>query len=337
MQTVETLSEKVPLNRACAALGVPRSTLYRRRNPPAPRQGPKKPSPRALSVAERETIVQTLNSDRFADQSPYQVYATLLDDEQTYLCSVSTMYRLLRQNNQVRERRNQRRHPTYTKPELLATGPNQLWSWDTLAPARSAGVTKLRGPQTWQYYQLYVIIDVFSRYVVGWRLEERESDRLAEELIAQSCFKQNITPDQLTLHADRGSAMISKTVAQLLVDLNVAKTHSRPHTSNDNPYSEAQFKTLKYRPGYPDRFGSLQDARNWANDFFQWYNHQHRHTGLALMTPVAVHTGQADEVTARRRITLQQAQLHHPERFVRGIPQPPPLPDAVWINKPEPS
>ena len=328
MQTVETLSEKVPLNRACAALGVPRSTLYRRRNPPAPRQGPKKPSPRALSVAERETIVQTLNSDRFADQSPYQVYATLLDDEQTYLCSVSTMYRLLRQNNQVRERRNQRRHPTYTKPELLATGPNQLWSWD---------ITKLRGPQTWQYYQLYVILDVFSRYVVGWRIEERESDRLAEELIAQSCFKQNIAPQQLTLHADRGSAMISKTVAQLLLDLNIAKTHSRPHTSNDNPYSEAQFKTLKYRPGYPDRFGSLPDARHWARDFFQWYNQQHRHTGLALMTPVAVHTGQGDALTARRQITLQQAHQQHPERFVRGTPRPAPLPEAVWINKPEPS
>ncbi len=328
MQTIETLSEKVPLNRACEALNVPRSTFYRRRKPPAPRQGPKKPSPRALSAAERETIMQTLNSDRFADQSPYQVYATLLDDEQSYLCAVSTMYRLLRQNDQVRERRHQRRHPTYTKPELLATGPNQLWSWD---------ITKLRGPQTWQYYQLYVILDVFSRYVVGWRLEARESARLAEELIAQSCFKQGITPDQLTLHADRGSAMISKTVAQLLVDLSVSKTHSRPHTSNDNPYSEAQFKTLKYRPGYPDRFGSLPDARNWANDFFQWYNHHHRHTGLALMTPVAVHTGQANEVTARRRTTLQQAQQQHPERFVRGIPQQPLLPDAVWINKPEPS
>lgn len=328
MQTLQTLSEKVPVKRACHALDVPRGTFYRRRNPLQPLPGPKKPSPRALSAVERETILHTLDSDRFADQSPYQVYATLLDDEQTYLCSISTMYRLLRQNDQVRERRDQLRHPTYTKPELLATGPNQLWSWD---------ITKLRGPRTWQSYHLYVILDVFSRYVVGWRLEERESARLAEELIAQSCFKQGINPNQLTLHADRGSAMISKTVAQLLVDLSVAKTHSRPHTSNDNPYSEAQFKTFKYRPGYPDRFGSLQDARRWANDFLVWYNHQHRHSGLALMTPVTVHTGQADKVTARRHITLQQAQLLHPERFVRGIPQPPPLPAAVWINKPKAS
>lgn len=326
MQTVQTLTtENIPVKPACDALNVPRSTYYRRRNPPAPLQGPKKPSPRALSAVEQETILQTLNSDRFADQSPYQVYATLLDDDQTYLCSVSTMYRLLRQNDQVRERRDQLRHPKYTKPELLATGPNQLWSWD---------ITKLRGPKTGQTYHLYVIIDVFSRYVVGWRLEKRESARLAEELIAQSCFKQGIDPDQLTLHADRGPAMIAKTVTQLLVDLSVAKTHSRPHTANDNPYSEAHFKTLKYRPGYPDRFGSIQDARQWAGDFFRWYNHQHRHSGLALMTPVVVHTGQADEVTARRRITLQQARQQHPERFVRGIPQPPSLPDAVWINKP---
>jgi putative transposase len=330
MTSVQTLSEQanIPLKWACAALNVPRSSFYRHRQPPAPLQGPKQASPRALSATERDQIAQTLNSERFADQSPYQVYATLLDDEQTYLCSISTMYRILRQNVQLRERRNQRQHPNYTKPELLATGPNQLWSWD---------ITKLRGPQIWQYYQLYVILDVFSRFVVAWRIEERESDRLAEELIAEACFQQNIAPHQLTLHADRGSAMISKTVAQLLLDLQVAKTHSRPHTSNDNPYSEAQFKTLKYRPGYPDRFGSVQDARQWASSFFDWYNHQHRHSGLALMTPVAVHTGQADQLTAQRQITLELAQQHHPERFVRGTPQPAPLPDAVWINKPEQS
>jgi putative transposase len=330
MTSVQTLSEQanIPLKWACAALNVPRSSFYRHRQPPAPLQGPKQASPRALSATERDQIAQTLNSERFADQSPYQVYATLLDDEQTYLCSISTMYRILRQNVQLRERRNQRQHPNYTKPELLATGPNQLWSWD---------IAKLRGPQIWQYYQLYVILDVFSRFVVAWRIEERESDRLAEELIAEACFQQNIAPHQLTLHADRGSAMISKTVAQLLLDLQVAKTHSRPHTSNDNPYSEAQFKTLKYRPGYPDRFGSVQDARQWASSFFDWYNHQHRHSGLALMTPVAVHTGQADQLTAQRQITLELAQQHHPERFVRGTPQPAPLPDAVWINKPEQS
>ena len=329
MQIARELSTAIPVTHVCEALNVPRSAFYRAGKEPALRStSPQKPSCRALSAAEKTAVREILNSERFQDQSPYQVYATLLDDEQTYLCSIRTMYRILQENDEVRERRNQLRHPVYAKPELLATQPNRLWSWD---------ITKLRGPATWQYYQLYAILDVFSRFVVGWRVEERESDRLAEELIAESCFKQGILRDQLTLHADRGSAMISKTVAQLLFDLGVAKTHSRPHTSNDNPYSEAHFKTLKYRPGYPDRFGSLQDARNWATDFFLWYNNRHRHTGLALMTPFAVHTGQVDTVTDRRRQTLQQAWLQHPERFVNGKPQPLALPNAVWINKPKPS
>jgi len=327
MQTVQDLSTNIPVSRACAALAVPRSRFYRARKPqPNDKTPPRKPSPRALTPAERITVRDTLNSERFRDKSPYQVYATLLDDEQQYLCSIRTMYRILHENDEVRERRNQLRHPIYRKPELLTTAPNRLWSWD---------ITKLRGPVTWQYYHLYVILDVFSRYVVGWRVEVRESARLAEELIADSCYKQGIARDELTLHADRGTAMTSKTVAQLLLDLGVAKTHSRPHTSNDNPYSEAQFKTMKYRPDYPERFGSLPDARQWARDFFHWYNHEHRHSGLGLLTPVAVHTGQAEKITARRQETLQAAYRQHPERFVNGTPKPLPLPQAVWINKPQ--
>ena len=329
MQSAQVLSKTLPVVRVCAALNLPRSSFYRARKVRTiAKTGLQQTSPRALSSTERTAVRDTLNSERFQDQSPYQVYATLLDDEQTYLCSIRTMYRILHENDEVRERRNQLQHPKYHKPELLTTQPNRLWSWD---------ITKLRGPATWHYYYLYVIMDVFSRYIVGWRVEARESARLAEELIAESCFKQNILRDQLALHADRGSSMTSKTVAQLLLDLGVSKTHSRPYTSNDNPYSEAQFKTMKYRPDYPDRFGSLPDARKWAQDFFQWYNYSHRHSGLALMTPVAVHTGQAAKLTARRKATLQKAYLQHPERFVNGAPQPQKLPDAVWINKPEPS
>jgi putative transposase len=235
------------------------------------------------------------------------------------------MYRILNARQLVRERRNQLQHPTYTKPELLATRPNQLWSWD---------ITKLRGPAKWTYYYLYVILDVYSRYVTGWLIAECESARLAEQLIAETCAKQGIEPDQLTLHADRGSAMRAKAVALLLADLGVTKTHSRPYTSNDNPYSEAQFKTMKYRPTYPDRFGSIQDARAWARRFFHWYNHEHYHSGLALLTPATVHYGRAQAVLERRQETLQAAYLAHPERFVRGVPQPPSLPKEVWINEP---
>ena len=237
------------------------------------------------------------------------------------------MYRILNEHQLVSERRNQLRHPTYTKPELLATGPNQLWSWD---------ITKLRGPTKWTYYYLYVILDVYSRYVPGWLIAEHESARLAEHLIAETCAKQAIVPDQLTLHADRGSAMRSKPVALLLADLGVTKTHSRPYVSNDNPYSEAQFKTMKYRPGYPDRFGSIQDARAWARPFFHWYNHEHYHSGLALLTPATVHYGHAQAVLEQRQETLQAAFAAHPERFVRGAPRPPSLPSEVWINKPPP-
>lgn len=267
-----------------------------------------------------------LTSERFVDAAPRQVYATLLD-EGVYLCSWPTMYRLLRERGEATRRRDQPRRGAYAKPELLATGPCQLWSWD---------ITKLKGPTTWTYFYLYVILDVYSRYVVGWTITERESAELAEALIAETCAKEDIAPAQLTLHADRGSAMTSQGVAQLLADLGVTKTHARPYTSNDNPFSEAQFKTTKYSPSFPERFGSLEDARTWARPFFAWYNQQHRHSGIGLLTPATVHQGQATAAIATRQAVLDRAHAAHPGRFRRGRPQPPALPPAVWINPPPP-
>jgi len=326
MQNAHQLAIDIPIMRVCQWLGLSRSSFYRSRQGQQATKTvlPSKPA-RTLSQAEREKVRNVLNSERFQDKSPYQVYATLLDDEQTYLCSISSMYRILRENDEIRERRQQRQHPPYVKPELLATQPNQLWSWD---------ITKLLGPAKWTYYYMYVILDVFSRYVVGWLISEQESASIAEQFIAESCFKQNIRQDQLTLHADRGSSMTSKMVAHLLADLGVTKTHSRPYTSNDNPFSEAQFKTMKYRPSYPDHFGCIEDARAWAKPFFHWYNNAHRHTGLALMTPAAVHTGLSTQLTTQRQATLQAAYEEHPERFVKGRPQPLQIPDKVWINPP---
>ncbi len=265
-----------------------------------------------------------LDSERFQDLAPRQVYATLLD-EGTYLCSVSTMYRILREHGEVRERRRQRIHPVYTRPELLATAPNQVWSWD---------ITWLKGPARWQHFYLYAILDIFSRFVTGWMIAEREGGDLAEHLIAQSCQKQAVQRDQLILHADRGAPMKSAPVANLLEQLGVTKSHSRPHTANDNAFSEAQFKTLKYRPDYPQRFDSIEHARKWARDFFNWYNHQHRHNSLGLMTPATLHAGLADDLSAQRQEVLQAAYQTHPERFVAGKPKPPCVPDAVWINPP---
>jgi len=324
---VEDLATAVGVAEACRVLGVPRSSHYRARRPsealsPAPHA---RPVPaRALSAEERISVREVLNSARFQDCAPRQVYATLLD-ETIYLCSWRTMYRILAAADEVRERRDQLRHPTYAKPELLATQARELWSWD---------ITKLKGPSKWTYYYLYVILDVFSRYVVGFLISERETAELAEAFIAETCAKEGIGPDQLTLHADRGSAMTSKSVAQLLSDLGITKTHSRPHVSNDNPYSESQFKTLKYRADFPAQFGSLADARAWARPFFHWYNHVHHHSGLGLLTPATVHYGQAAEAIAARQEVLLAAYQAHPERFVRGTPKPPVLPAAVWINPP---
>jgi putative transposase len=266
-----------------------------------------------------------LHSERFSDTAPAEVVATLLD-EGTYLCSERTMYRLLEQDGEVRERRDQLRHPVYSRPELLATRPNELWSWDT---------TKLLGPVKWTHYDLLVILDCFSRYAVGWCLTHRETARIAERLISETIAKYDVDRDQLTVHADRGSSQASKPVAFLLAELGVTKTHSRPHTSNDNPYSEAQFKTMKYRPEFPERFRSIQEARAFCRSFFTWYNEVHRHSGIGFMTPEAVHFARVDAVNELRSSTLTAAYAAHPERFVRKPPTPPKVPTDVWINKPE--
>jgi putative transposase len=281
---------------------------------------------RALSDAERETVLDVLHSERFLDSSPAQVWATLLD-EGRYLASERTFYRVLaaRHGGGVRERRDQRQHPPYTAPELLAERPNEVWSWD---------ISKLKGPAKWTSFYLYVILDVFSRYAVGWTVAHRESAALATALIGQAAEQQQITRDRLTVHADRGPAMRSKPVAFLLADLGITKTHSRPYTSSDNPYSEAQFKTLKYRPEFPDRFQNIEQARAFCRTFFHWYNHEHHHSGIGLMTPTAMHHGQAKELHAERQRVLDTAYAARPERFVRHPPRPPALPTAAWINKP---
>jgi putative transposase len=331
MDAVLQLSSTVGIEAACDALGVPRASFYRRRPLLGPALSSPLPAPvirptpaRALSVDEREAVRAVLNSERFQDCSPAAIQATLLDEGQ-YLCSTRTMYRVLKEDGATRERRDQLIHPQYKKPELLASVPNQLWSWD---------ITKLRGPAKWTYFYLYVILDVFSRYVVGWMVAPRESAELAKRLIEDTCEKQNIQPGQLGLHADRGSAMRSKPVALLLADLSVTKTHSRPYTSNDNPYSESQFRTMKYRPEFPDRFGCIQDGRAFCQTFFSWYNDDHRHSGIGMMTPAMVHYGLAATVRENRQAALDAAYAAHPERFVRRPPTPPNLPNEVWINKP---
>ena len=310
----------------CAALGVARATYYRKRDPVLGPNERRPPPPRRIPDEERKVVLDVLNEPRFVDLAPAQVFARLLG-EKRYLCSQRTMHRILAENTQSRERRNQRRHVEYKRPELLATAPNQLWSWD---------ITKLRGPTKWTYFQLYVIIDVFSRYVVGWMVAHRESATLAKQLIAASCKRHGIDEGQLTLHADRGSSMKSKSLALMLADLGVTKTHSRPHVSNDNPYSEAHFRTLKYRPGYPDRFGEIEDARSFCQDFFEWYNYDHHHSGLKLLTPADVHYGRVEEQIAARNQVLTAAYHAHPERFVHGKPVAQPPDREVWINKPKP-
>jgi len=326
MTAAHQLGRKVGRAAACRALNVPRASLYRhlRRSEPAPPAAPRPSPARALAPAERQQVIEVLHSERFRDRTPAEVFATLLD-EGAYLCSVRTMYRILEQAGEVRERRDQLHHPNYQKPQLLATGPNQVWSWD---------ITKLLGPAKWTYFYLYVILDIFSRYVVGWMVAPRESAELAKRLIGETCRKQNIAPDQLTIHADRGTSMTSKPVALLLADLGVTKTHSRPHVSDDNPFSESQFKTLKYRPEFPARFGSIQDARGFCQVFFPWYNTEHHHSGIGLLTPEVLHYGRADQVIDQRQAVLSQAFQRNPERFVRAHPRPPARPTAVWINPP---
>ena len=325
--TVEELTPLIGTRPACRALGASPATIYRRRRPPEPRPHRPRPTPvRALSEAECGRVLEVLHSDRFVDISPEETWATLLD-EGTYLCSTRTMYRILASHHGgVRERRDQLTHPPYAKPELLAERPNELWSWD---------VSKLRGPAKWTYYYLYVILDVFSRYVVGWAVQYRENGRLAKALIEQATEQQQITPKVLTLHADRGAPQRAKPVAFLLADLGVTKTHSRPYTSSDNPYSESNFKTLKYRPEFPERFDDIEHARAHCRQFFRWYNHEHRHSGIGLMTPAAFHHGQATALHTARGHVLDAAYARNPEPFVRKPPVPPELPTAAWINKPK--
>lgn len=312
------------MSRICRALGVSRATLYRRRKAPA-LAGRKSP-PRTLSEAEREQVRQELYSERFTDRSPQQVYAALLD-ENRYLCSVRTMYRILAQAGACRERRNQLVRPVYRKPELLATRPNQVWSWD---------ITKLKGPKKWTYFYLYVILDIFSRYVVGWMLAHREQASLAKQLIEQALQKQNIQANQLIIHSDRGPSMTSHSVAELLGRLGVTKSLSRPNISNDNPYSESQFKTMKYQDEFPQRFGCYEDAQTFSRRFFGWYNNEHYHSGIGLLTPASLHYGQAEAVLTARAATLEVAYSRHQNRFVNGLPIPAKPPEAVWINPPKP-
>jgi len=325
MDAAEMLASDVGLKSACRVLGVSRAGVYRKRvgaKPSSPKD--RSASARALNPAERQVVLDTLHSERFMDKAPQEVYATLLDEEK-YICSISSMYRILRGNEEVRERRNQLRHPIYQKPELLGTRPNEVWSWD---------ITKLLGPRKWTYFYLYVILDIFSRYAVGWMVATCESATLAQRLIKETCDKQLIEPGQLTIHADRGSSMKSRPVALLLSDLGITKTHSRPYTSDDNPFSESQFKTLKYRPDFPQRFGCIEDARRFCQSFFQWYNKEHRHTGINLLTPEAVHHGLAEQILEARGHVLSAAHEAHPERFVNGVPSVKQMPGAVWINPP---
>jgi putative transposase len=324
-----TLSLEVGKKPACEALSVPRATFYRhmdRRGFTPPKGDDLRPlPPMALSQEERQIVIDTLHSDRFQDKAPYAVYATLLDEGE-YYCSIRTMYRILSsEHGCVKERRRGHQRTHYKKPELLATGPNEVWSWD---------ITKLKGPVKWTYFYLYVIMDIFSRHVVGWMVAHREQDALAKRLIQQSCLKQNINYGQLTIHADRGSSMKSKAVAHLLADLGVTKTHSRPHVSNDNPYSESQFKTLKYCPAFPERFGSIQDARAFCQTFFDWYNKEHRHSSIALMTPEQVHYGLSEKIFHFRSQVLLKAFRRNPMRFKGKVPKPFALPEAAWINRP---
>jgi putative transposase len=319
---VDELAEHTTVKTACALLGRPRGSHYRAKTPrPAREPAPRAAPPNALTDIERAQVLGVLTSERFVDKSVAQAWATVLD-EGTYLCSMSSMHRILRANNVAGERRAQATHPARVKPELVATSAGQVWSWD---------ITKLRGPDRGVYCDLYVVLDIFSRFVVAWTVAACEDSEIAKNMLEQAMGIHGI-PE--AIHADRGTSMTSKPVAQLMVDLGVARSHSRPHVSNDNPYSEAAFKTLKYAPVFPDRFGSLADARAFGETFFGYYNHEHRHSGIGLHTPASVHYGTATEVRAQRQQTLNDSYAAHPERFSHRLPQPPKLPTAAWINQP---
>lgn len=326
MAAVDELAASSDTQTACRAVGIPRASYYRGKAAGgAVRRAVQRPRATAwqMSPAERGVVLDVLNSPRFVDQAPAEVYATLLD-EGVYLCSERSMYRILAEHGEVRERRDQLRHPVAAKPELVATAPNQVWTWD---------ITKVRTVEKWSFFALYVVLDMFSRMVVGWSLVLRENSAVARALIETCCREQGVTRDQLTLHADHGAAMTSKTLAELLIDLGVARSHSRPRVSDDNPYSEAHFKTVKYRPGFPDRFGPIQEAREYFRRLIHWYNHEHHHAAIGLLTPADVHYARTQEVIANRQSVLAAAYAAHPERF-RRPPVPPALPAEVWINRP---
>ena len=327
MHAAESLAQNVRVKKACQALGIPRASYYyyQKCKKALSCERVYSAPPLALSEQEQQAVLAILHNERFLDKAPHEIYATLLD-EGTYLCSTRTMYRILKKHGEVRERRNQLLRPNYQKPELLAMASNQIWSWD---------ITKLKGPAKWTYFYLYVILDIFSRYVVGWMVAHREQAVLAQRLIADSCQKQAIKPEQLVIHADRGSSMTSKPVAFLLSDLGITKSHSRPYVSNDNPYSESQFKTLKYRPDFPGNFGSIEDARVFCKNFFAWYNREHHHSGIGLLKPEDVHYGRTDQIMKERSLVLNNAFENHPERFKGISPKPPGIPVAAWINQPK--
>jgi len=325
MPAIAQLASDIGVERACQALEVPASSYYRWLQPAPSDPQPRPRPPLALSATEETAVLRELHSERFIDLAPPEIHAILLEDER-HLCSLRTMYRVLARHGEVRERRNQLRHPAASKPELLATGPNQVWSWD---------ITKLKGPAKWTYFYLYVILDIYSRYVVGWMLAHQESGELAKRLVRETMEKQGLMDgEELTLHSDRGPSMTSKTLGQLLADLSITRSLSRPYTSNDNPFSEAHFRTLKYRPEFPDRFGSYQDALSFLRHFFRWYNEEHRHGGIGYLTPAQVHYDNVNEVMEKRQRALAAAFRAHPERFKGRQPLSPAPPLEVWINPP---
>ena len=326
MQSVETLAAEVGVQSACEALAVPRSSLYAaRRSKPLAVSRPAVPPPNALSALEKTAVLAELNSDRFADQTPYEVYPQLLD-EGRYLCSLRGMYRILAENQAVRDRRDQLRHPARPAPQVVAGQPNQVWVWD---------ITRLPSTVKYQSFYLYLVLDLFSRFIVGWLLAEKQSGDYAEQLLAASFKRFQLAPEQLTVHSDNGGPMIAKPLVWLFSELGIQPSLSRPHVSNDNPHAEAGFKTLKYHPTYPDRFDSLRHAQTWMRDFERWYCWEHHHTALGLMTPAAVHFGTADPLWLKRQAVLQAAYQAHPERFSRGLPVPPRWPEQVGINAPK--
>lgn len=326
IRAAEELAPSVGVADACRALDVARSSLYRRRRPPPAREPrTRRPSPRSLAAEERSRVLAVLHEDRFVDRAPAAVYAMLLGEE-TYLCSIRTMYRILEVAHEVKERRAQRRHPHRATPRLKATGPNQVWSWD---------ITQLPGPRRWTSFALYVLLDIFSRYVVAWMVASHETAELAQRLVREACAKQGVAPGQITLHQDRGAPMTAKTFSQLLIDLEIAASYSRPRVSDDNPYSESCFKTVKYTPSYPGSFADESLAREWCRSFFPWYNTEHRHSGIGLLTPEDIHLGRTEPLQAERQRILDAAYAARPERFVNGPPSPPAIPTEVWINRPQ--